>query len=122
MAGGKHRNLGPAKTGTGHWWHQRLTALALIPLVLFLVGLLPNMAGASYREFRALMHFPVVSILLFLLVGVGLYHMKLGLQVVIEDYVHHEATKVTLQIALVFVTVLLGVAGLVSILMLAAGV
>jgi succinate dehydrogenase / fumarate reductase membrane anchor subunit len=119
MAATRHRNLGPAKTGTGHWWHQRLTAIALIPLTLFLVGLLPSMAGASYREFLALMAIPVTPILLLLLVGAGLYHMKLGLQVVIEDYVHHEATKVTLQIALVFATALLGVAGLISILMLA---
>jgi succinate dehydrogenase / fumarate reductase membrane anchor subunit len=121
MAAVKRRELGPSRTGTTEFWRQRLTAIALVPLTLFLVGLLPGLAGASYADFRALMHNPIVPILLLLLIGAGLYHMKLGLQVVLEDYVHHEPTKVGLHIALVFVSVLLGVAGLVAILMLAAG-
>lgn len=119
MAGGKHPRLGPSRSGTGHWWHQRLTALALIPLVLFFVGLLPNMAGATYREFIALMHIPVAPIALILLVGTGLWHMKLGIQTVLEDYVHTEGLKVALQICLTFATVLLAVAGVLAVVMLA---
>ena len=64
-----NHKLGPSKTGTTHWWHQRLTAIALIPLVLFLIGLLPSMAGATYREFSALMQIPVTPVVLVLLVG-----------------------------------------------------
>jgi len=120
MAARIHRKLGPSGTGTAHWWQQRLTALALIPLCLFLVGLLPAMAGATYRELVALMQIPATPIALALLVAVGLWHMKLGLQVVIEDYVHHEGWKTGLMIALTFATVLLATAGLVSIVMLAA--
>ena len=116
----KKRRLGPAHTGTGHFWHQRLTAIALIPLTLFFVSLLPNLAGATYTEFVTLMQFPVTPIVLALLVGVGLWHMKLGLQTIIEDYVHSEGCKVALQICMTFATVLLGVAGLVSLVMLAA--
>ena len=115
-----NRKLGPSKTGTSHGWHQRLTAVALIPLIIFLVGLLPSMAGASYREFTELMQIPITPIALILLIGTGLYHMKLGVQVVIEDYVHNEPLKVGLQIALLLGTVFLAVAGIVSIIMLAA--
>jgi succinate dehydrogenase / fumarate reductase, membrane anchor subunit len=112
--------LGPAKTGTSHWWHQRLTAIALIPLVLFLVGLLPNMAGATHREFTALMQIPITPVVLILLVAAGLYHMKLGLQVVIEDYVHNACVKMALVVSLTLFTFFLAAAGIVSIIMLAA--
>jgi len=115
-----NRKLGPSKTGTTHWWHQRLTAIALIPLVLFVVGLLPNMAGATYREFSALMQIPITPVVLVLLIGAGLYHMKLGVQVVIEDYVHNEPLKMGLQIALTMITFFLAAAGIISIIMLAA--
>ncbi len=115
-----NRKLGPAKTGTSHWWHQRLTAIALIPLVLYLIGLLPNLAGASYREFTALMQVPITPVVLILLVGAGVYHMKLGLQVVIEDYVHNEVCKVALTVTLTLVSFFLAAAGIVSIIMLAA--
>ena len=120
MAANKGSRLGPSRTGTTHFWHQRLTAVALIPLTLFFVGLLPNLAGATHREFVTLMHFPVTPIVLALLVGVGLWHMKLGLQTIIEDYVHGEGCKFALQICMTFATVLLGVAGLFALVMLAA--
>ena len=55
MSSKQQRRLGPSRTGTTHFWHQRLTALALIPLTLFFVGLLPNLAGATHREFVTLM-------------------------------------------------------------------
>ena len=120
MSSKQQRRLGPSRTGTTHFWHQRLTAIALIPLTLFFVGLLPNLAGATHREFVTLIHFPVTPILLVLLVGVGLWHMKLGLQTIIEDYVHGEGCKLALQITMTFGTVLLGVAGVIALVMLAA--
>ncbi|MBC6439028.1 MAG: succinate dehydrogenase, hydrophobic membrane anchor protein [Rhodospirillales bacterium] len=115
-----NRKLGPSKSGTSHWWHQRLTAIALIPLVIFLVGLLPNLADATHREFVALMQIPFTPIALVLLIIAGIYHMKLGLQVVIEDYVHNEPVKVGLIIALTLGSIFLAVAGTVSIIMLAS--
>jgi len=120
MASKHHRELGSAKSGMEHWWRQRLTAIALIPLVIFFVGLLPQMADASYADFRALMSLPLTAIVMVLLVGVGLWHMMLGLQVVLEDYVHHEGWKIGLRIVLVLGTGLLAVAGIVSILLLAS--
>jgi succinate dehydrogenase / fumarate reductase membrane anchor subunit len=114
-----HRELGSAKSGTEHWWRQRLTAIALIPLLIFFVGLLPQMAGASYADLQALMSLPITAIVMVLIVGVGLWHMKLGLQVVIEDYVHNEGLKMAFLIVLTLATVLLAVAGIVSIILLA---
>jgi succinate dehydrogenase / fumarate reductase membrane anchor subunit len=116
----KLRKLGPAKTGTAHWWHQRLTAIALIPLVLYLIALLPNLAGATYREFTAIMQVPITPVVLILLIGAGIYHMKLGLQVVIEDYVHNEALKMALIVTLTLAAFFLAAAGIVSIIMLAS--
>ncbi|MEM7122270.1 MAG: succinate dehydrogenase, hydrophobic membrane anchor protein [Pseudomonadota bacterium] len=113
------RRMGSAKSGMRHWWHQRLTAVAMIPLVLFFVGLLPQLADASHVEFRALVGHPVVAVLFALIVGVGLWHMKLGVQVVIEDYIHHEAWKMALQILLTLGTGLLMVAGIMSIVLIA---
>ena len=119
MSAKHHRELGSAKSGTEHWWRQRLTAIALIPLLIFFVGLLPQMAGASYADLRALMSLPITAIVMVLIVGVGLWHMKLGLQVVIEDYVHNEGLKMGFLIVLTLATVLLAVAGIVSIILLA---
>lgn len=82
------RGLGSAKSGTTHFWHQRLTALANVPLVLFVVFTVVSLAGASHAEAIAFLSRPWVAIILLLAVGSVLYHMKLGMQIVIEDYVH----------------------------------
>ncbi len=119
MSSKKHREMGSAKTGTDHWWHQRLTAIALVPLAIWFVGLLPSLAGASYPEFRALMGDPLAAVPMVLVVGIGLWHMKLGIQVVIEDYIHHPPLQFGLQIALSLANGLLIAAGIVSILLIA---
>ena len=82
------RGLGSAKDGTQHFWHQRLTAMALIPLVLYFLFIIVQVNGQGYDFVVACLSKPSVSILMLLFVGAGLYHMKLGMQVVIEDYVH----------------------------------
>jgi succinate dehydrogenase / fumarate reductase membrane anchor subunit len=82
------RGLGSAKKGTHHFWMQRVTALANIPLTLFLVAALVVHAGADYQTMTAFLGNPFVGVVMLLLVVSAIYHMRLGLQVVIEDYIH----------------------------------
>jgi succinate dehydrogenase / fumarate reductase membrane anchor subunit len=96
------RGLGAAKTGVHHWWVQRVTAIALIPLSIWFLFLIGGLMGAGYPMVLAAIAQPVHAIFLMVL-GVCLFwHGALGLQVVIEDYVHTRWLEVTLQIALRF--------------------
>ncbi|MBT5456061.1 MAG: succinate dehydrogenase, hydrophobic membrane anchor protein [Rhodospirillaceae bacterium] len=116
---GKVRGLGSAKEGTQHWWAQRLTAIALVPLVLWFVASVAGLAGADIGPVRAWIAQPVTAILLVLLIGVTFHHMQLGLQVVIEDYVHAEWLKITGIILVKFTAVLLAAAASFAILKIA---
>ena len=91
------RHLGSAKEGSDHWWWQRLTALLLVPLSLWFVASIWWLAigGATYEAFQDWLSGPVAAILMLLFIGMMFYHLKLGLQVVIEDYVHTKAVKWT---------------------------
>ena len=93
---GRARGLGSAKTGTDHWWMQRVTALALIPLVIWFVVSMIIVTGADHETALAFIGSPINAVLLTLLIIATFYHGQLGLQVVIEDYVHGEFTKVLL--------------------------
>ena len=90
----KVRGLGSAKEGAEHFWRQRLTAVANIFLVAFLVWLLVTLAGADHATVKRTLAQPQVAIPLLLLVLSGLVHMRLGMQTIIEDYVHSEGRKV----------------------------
>jgi len=103
------RGLGSAKDGTQHFWHQRLTAMALVPLVLYFLFIVVQLNGQGYEAVVECLSKPSVSILMLLFIGAGLYHMKLGMQVVIEDYVHGGLGKALL-ILNIFFTLALGVA------------
>jgi len=108
---GRARGLGSAREGAGHWWAQRLTAVALVPLCLwFAVGLV-GLIGADHVTVRAWIGMPVNAALLVVLLVATLHHAQLGLQVVIEDYVHHEGVKIAGIMAVKFAAILLGLAG-----------
>jgi succinate dehydrogenase / fumarate reductase membrane anchor subunit len=91
---GQVRGLGSAKDGVKHFWHQRLTAVALIPLTIWFLVTVVSLVGADYATAANKLSEPIVAIPFLLLLGAGFYHMKLGVQVVIEDYVPDEAMKI----------------------------
>ena len=110
------RGMGSAKEGTHHWWMQRVTALALVPLVAWLAFSVASIAGLDYAQAVAWVRSPVNSVLLLGCVLAIFYHGMLGLQVVIEDYLHHEGAKLASLVALKFLTLLLGIASALSVL------
>ncbi len=110
------RGLGSAKEGVAHWWAERLTAIALVPLVLwFAVAAIP-MVGADHAAFKAWVGEFGNALLLVLLTIALFHHAQLGLQVVVEDYVHGEAAKVTCLVTIKFWAILCGVATIMAIL------
>lgn len=115
------RGLGSAKSGVHHFWVQRLTAVALIPLVAWFAVSLVMMSGADYSMVRAWIGSPVVMVLLILTICIGLHHAQLGIQVVIEDYVHSDGFKLALIVAVKFTAVFFGLAATVAILRIGFG-
>ena len=115
------RGLGSAKDGVGHWWAQRLTAIALIPLVVWFAISLVMLSGADYTVVRAWIGSPLVMMLLILTIGIGLHHGQLGLQVVIEDYVGNDGWKLALIVIVKFIAVLFGLGAIVAILRIGFG-
>jgi len=98
--------LGSAKEGVQHWWWQRLTAVALIPLGIWFVIAIVSLSGADHGTARAWMTAPLNMTLLIAFLGALLQHAQLGLQVVIEDYVHHEGSKLALLLVVKFLAAL----------------
>ena len=117
----KVRGLGSSHEGTQHFWRQRLTALANIPLTLFFVGFLIALNGAGYAEVRAALANPFVALVMILFLISGLYHMRLGMQVIIEDYITGEGLKLATIALNTFFTVAVGVASIFALLKLAFG-
>jgi succinate dehydrogenase / fumarate reductase membrane anchor subunit len=118
---GRVRGLWSAKEGVNHWWAQRLTALALIPLSIWFVISLLGVTGADYAAVKTWVGSPVVAGLLILLIVATFYHAYLGLQVVIEDYVHSEGWKLFSLLSVKGAAWLLAILGVVSVLVLLLG-
>lgn len=113
--------LGSAKSGHQHWWRQRVTAVALIPLGLWFAISLLRLGSVEYSSVLFWAANPSHAVLLVLFLLTALLHSSLGLQVVVEDYVHHAATRVVAIVALNFLHVVLAVAGVYSVMMLSLG-
>ena len=105
------QGLGSAKEGTGHWWSQRLTSIALIPLTLLFVFPFAASLGGSFEAVRATYASPFNAIVAILFIGVSFHHLQQGLQVVIEDYIHDHAVKTGALLANTLLTWAFGLAG-----------
>jgi succinate dehydrogenase / fumarate reductase membrane anchor subunit len=97
---GRARGLGSAREGVEHWWMQRVTAAALIPLALWFVVSLIALTGSDYNAFIAWIKAPFVAILMVLLLIALFHHTALGLRVVVEDYVHSDWAKIPAVVAI----------------------
>lgn len=113
---GLARGLGSAKSGVGQWWGERLTAIALVPLTLWFIASVYSLIGAGQAEMAVWMSNPITLVLMLLLVVITFHHMQLGLQVVVEDYVHKESTLFALLLINKAVALVLGLTAVVCVL------
>ena len=108
------QGLGSARSGVEQWWMQRVTAVALIPLTLWFAASLIALAGSDYSTFILWLKAPIVTVLMVLLLIALFHHMSLGLQVVIEDYVHSNRMKFPVVAAMRLACYALACAGIVA--------
>ena len=106
----KIRYLGSARSGTRHMWHMRLTSAALVPLTIGFVWLLLSLLGKDYNQVRAALGAPLAALTLLLFIGAGIYHMQLGMQTILEDYVHGEGARTAAIAANLFFCAAVGLA------------
>lgn len=116
------RGLGSAKSGTEHFWNQRLTSVVLVPLTVAAVVIVLALVGRNHATVVQVLGSPLVAVLMLLFIVATTYHMKLGMQHIVEDYFEGKALQISLQIANVFVCVALGLASAFAILKLSFGV
>ena len=115
------KGLGPAHDGTGHFWIQRVTAVSNLPLILFFIGLIAHLHGRPYEEMRAVLANPWVALPLLLALASILNHMRIGMKVIIEDYVHAEGMKLALLMLNIFYPVAIGVIAVYAIIRISFG-
>jgi len=104
------RYLGSARSGTRHAWHMRVTSVALLVLSIIFVGIILSVVGKDYNTVRATIGSPLPAIVILLFLLSGIYHMMLGMQTVIEDYVHGEHSKHWLIMLNMFFSAAIGLA------------
>ncbi|POR45751.1 succinate dehydrogenase, hydrophobic membrane anchor protein [Bosea psychrotolerans] len=115
------RGLGSAKSGTGHFWLQRVTAVANVVLTVIFLGVVISLFGKPYPAAMATLSHPLVAILMLLFVVSGAVHMRIGMQVVIEDYIHGEGLKIAAVMANTFFAIAIGAACVFAVLKLSFG-
>ena len=115
------RGLGTAREGVGHWWSQRLTAIALAPLSVWFVWLMCRLSASNYTTARDALSSPVHAIPMILFVYALFHHAQLGLQVVIEDYVHQRSAEIVLLVLIKFLFLVAGLTSAIAILLLLFG-
>ncbi|MFO1352118.1 MAG: succinate dehydrogenase, hydrophobic membrane anchor protein [Gammaproteobacteria bacterium] len=118
---GRVRGLGSAKSGTGTWWLERLTSLALVPLTLWFAGSLAMLARADYPTASHWLRGPINAVLLVLMLVIAFYHAMLGVQVILEDYVRREGLRLVVLLALKALLVLLAAIAVFAVLRVALG-
>lgn len=116
---GRARGLGAARTGTAHWWAERATSVALVPLTLWFVYVAIHLSGLPRAAVSAWASHPLNATLLAALVLVTFHHMQLGLQVVMDDYIHGERPRMLALLAMKGVVALLALTSIISVLKLA---
>src|SRR5580692_8437557 len=129
MSGGTHirtplarvRGLGSAKSGTAHFWHQRVTAIANVPLTIAAIIILITLLGRNQAAVAQILGSPVIAIIMLLFIGSITIHMRIGMAVIIEDYVHDETAKLALLIANTFFPIVVGLGAVYGILKLSFG-
>lgn len=105
---GEVRHFGSARSGTRHAWHMRVTSIALLPLTLAFVWFVLTVVGKDYASVRTAIANPVWSVILLLFLSASVYHMMLGMQTIIEDYVHGETAKTWLLMLNMFFCAVIG--------------
>ena len=115
------KGLGSAKEGVSHWWGQRVTAIALVPLTLWFAISIVGLVGADHSTVAAWLQQPVQAALMILFLLTTFYHAQLGIQVVVEDYVHVEGAKTGLVLGLKFLLAILAAVAVLSVLRVAVG-
>ncbi len=116
------RGLGSARSGTDHFWRQRLTAVANVPLTIAFVVIVVSLLGRNHAAVVQILGSPLVAIVMLLFIGSVTYHMRIGMQVIIEDYVHDEMRKLVLVMLNTFFAVAVALASAYAILKLSFGV
>ena len=112
----KVRFLGSAKSGTRHVWHMRVSSAALVPLTIAFVWIVLTLVGKDYNTVRATLGSPLPAIIMLMFLLTSIYHMKLGMQTIIEDYVHGEHSKLLSLLANTFFSYAVGLACIYAIL------
>jgi len=119
---GRVRNLGASHSGTTDFWRQRITAVAMVLLIVPVIMVVMMMIGSNHAAAAQMLGSPLVAIILLLFIIASTWHMKIGMQVVIEDYVHNEMTKLVCVMANNFFCIAVALASIYAILKLSSGV
>ena len=118
---GRVRHFGSARNGTRHFWHQRLTSVANVPLTIAVIAIIMGLLGRNHASVVQILGSTLVAIVMLLFIVTSVYHMWLGMQVIIEDYVHDETWKLVTLMANTFFSFAVGLTAVYAILKLAFG-